>query len=423
MKLAVIGAGIAGIATAHELASDGHEVVVYERHQTVAEEGSFASAALLAPVWTGAPDGQAAEPPSLAACLGLRPGLQLAGVPGAGQWRWLWNRARAARAALRTDLGQHQLRLARYGQERLLALATQHELDHERQAGLLVLWRTEREHAQAQPGLRWLKEQGAVLRELGAAEARLREPALNPDTPLHAALELPGACAINGRQLALQLRDLARQRGVRFEFGCEVLAMAPGAEVRLDIRHPTQGQQAARFDAVVLCAALGSPALLQPLGRRLAMQPVWGYTLSAIVREPLDAPLASVIDARTRISISRLGQRVRVAGGQLLGSRAASRSPAQMRRLYRTLADWFPGAARLAGPQAAVQEWQGATACSPDGLPVLGESGLPGVWLNLGHGPHGWSTACGGARLLADRLRGAAPDIGLSPYTLLRSKA
>jgi D-amino-acid dehydrogenase len=40
---------------------------------------------------------------------------------------------------------------------------------------------------------------------------------------------------------------------------------------------------------------------------------------------------------------------------------------------------------------------------------VVGASGAPGVWLNLGHGASGWTLACGSARLLADALAGRAP--------------
>ncbi|HEX7638535.1 MAG TPA: FAD-dependent oxidoreductase, partial [Burkholderiaceae bacterium] len=44
MKLAVIGAGMAGVATAHALAGEGHQVAVFERRASVAEEASFAPA-------------------------------------------------------------------------------------------------------------------------------------------------------------------------------------------------------------------------------------------------------------------------------------------------------------------------------------------------------------------------------------------
>ena len=49
LKVAVIGAGIIGITTAYELASDGHQVQVLERRGAAAEESSFANAGVIAP--------------------------------------------------------------------------------------------------------------------------------------------------------------------------------------------------------------------------------------------------------------------------------------------------------------------------------------------------------------------------------------
>ena len=49
MKIAIVGAGIIGVTTAFELAADGHQVTVFERHGAVAEETSFANAGLVAP--------------------------------------------------------------------------------------------------------------------------------------------------------------------------------------------------------------------------------------------------------------------------------------------------------------------------------------------------------------------------------------
>src|SRR5690606_29266974 len=51
MNIAIVGAGVVGVATAHELLSDGHAVTVYEKRGTPAEEASFAPAGLVAAAW------------------------------------------------------------------------------------------------------------------------------------------------------------------------------------------------------------------------------------------------------------------------------------------------------------------------------------------------------------------------------------
>jgi D-amino-acid dehydrogenase len=57
------------------------------------------------------------------------------------------------------------------------------------------------------------------------------------------------------------------------------------------------------------------------------------------------------------------------------------------------------------------QHWKGARPMLPDGPPVLGPSGLAGIWLNLGHGSSGWALACGSARVLADSVAGRTPPL------------
>ena len=48
LRIAIVGAGIVGVTTAYELALAGHEVTVFEQRGSVASEGSFANAGLLA---------------------------------------------------------------------------------------------------------------------------------------------------------------------------------------------------------------------------------------------------------------------------------------------------------------------------------------------------------------------------------------
>lgn len=413
----MVGAGVVGTTTAFELTRDGHDVTVFERRSTVAEEASFASGALVAMGWTSPwnrPERSLSMPWS------SQPGgLKLARLPRGGEWRWLWRWLQAGQGARHAEQHRQMHQWVRYNQERLLAITEEQDLDHDRSQGMLVLWRTAREAEQARPAREQLKELGISCRELSAEQARALEPALSPETPLHGAIELAGEAAANCREFALSIRVEAQQLGCRFVFSTTVAAMEPhdqagGVNLRFSSgagAEPPAASELQRFDAVVVCAGVHSTRLLQPLGLRLPLQAVYGHSLSAAVREPLDAPLSAVLDAGHGVSIARLGQRIRVAGGSEFGAVPGELSKATLRRLYGVLSDWFPGAVRLGGPRGSVQEWQGAQATLPDGPPLLGATRLPGVWLNLGHGAAGWAMACGTARALADQMSGRAPEI------------
>ena len=113
------------------------------------------------------------------------------------------------------------------------------------------------------------------------------------------------------------------------------------------------------------------------------------------------------MDERYKVAISRLGNRVRVAGSAEIGGSLNRHDEGTLKTLHKVLHDWFPGAALM----AQAQVWKGARPMLPDGPPVLGASGQDGVWLNLGHGSSGWALSCGSARLLADQVVGRTPAI------------
>ncbi|MDP2988902.1 FAD-dependent oxidoreductase [Hydrogenophaga sp.] len=420
MKIAVVGAGVVGIACAHELSLDGHEVTVFERRSTVAEEASFASGALIAPGWTthwSPAERQLGWPWSTAT-----DGLQLARLPQGSDWSWLWQWRQAQKGPHLAAVQEQIHRLVRYNQERLQAITDQYQLEHDRSHGMLVLLRSEQDTRLAQAPLQQLRDLGLPVKTLTADEARGLEPALSTETALHSAVELGGEAVANCREFAVLLRAQAQQSGCHFEFNTivsRVEALTPaGFQLELvhTASHPNNDGAPARpqrFDAVVMCTGAASAGLLAPLGLKAPLQTVRGHSLSAAVREPMDSPQSAVLDARLGVSIARLGQRVRVAGGREWGRESSTPSKAGLQRLYRALSDWFPGAVRLGGPAGNVQEWCGAQATLPDGAPLIGASRVPGLWLNLGHGPCGWSMACGSARVLADQVGGRTPELTL----------
>lgn len=306
------------------------------------------------------------------------------------------------------------LRLAEYSTHRMRTLADSLHLEHERNRGFMVLMRTEREIKLMQYSLQIVRDAGLNFKTLTSEEARLVEPALNPASPLAQAIYFPDDEVGNCRQFSLLLKSEAESMGVVFRFNSDV---QPLSTVEPKIIRTSPQDKGEKFDAVVLCAGLASAQLIRPLGLRLPLAAVHGYTISAAVREPLDAPRSGVIDEQYKVAISRLGQRVRVSGGSELGGHAKRHDPSSIKTLYRVLDDWFPGSART---QDNVQIWKGTRPMLPDGPPILGASGISGVWLNLGHGASGWSLACGSARALADSVTGKRPDIDLQGLGLER---
>ena len=407
MKIAIVGAGIIGVTTAWELACDGHEVTVFERRGAAAEESSFANAGVVAPGYVTPWAAPGMRMKVLRSLLSNHGAIKVRWPLTARDLRWMsqWQRA----CKLETYLANRarMQRLAFYSRTRLHEITEARELSYERSDGYLVLLRSKRERKLVQPGLEVLRGAGSVFREIDADEARKLEPALSTDTELAGAIHLPEDEVANCRQFALLLKREAEALGAQFHFNCDIAPMSRAAPRSLSL---ATGSDAVSYDAVVVCAGVASAALLRPLGIRMPLAPVYGHSVTAQIREPLNAPRSAVMDERYKVAISRMGLRVRVAGSAEIGGSLDTMNPAALQTLYKVLHDWFPGAATL---QTGVQQWKGARPMLPDGPPVIGPSGVPGVWLNLGHGSSGWALSCGSARVLADLVAGQDAGIDL----------
>ncbi len=422
MKIAVIGAGIIGVTTAYELACDGHEVTVLEQRGAAAEESSFAIAGLVTTGYLAAWSAQTFPTRLMQQVLGRNAALKIILPLSSEDLSWVWQCYRARQPASRSLYWARLRQMALYSRERLHQLTTNLNLEYQRSDGSMVLLRSERDRNAIQPGLQMLRDSGVIFKELTPPEARKIEPALNPDTPFFGAVHLPNDEVGNCRQFALMLKKAAQRINVKFLFNATVTHIRPNGGIAISVGGESPPHQ---FDACVMCAGLASVRLLAPLGLKIPLRAVHGYSVSAAVREPLNAPRSAVIDERYKVIITRLGNRVRVAGSAEIGGSPDRKNANALQNLYQVLHDWFPGAAKLTG---GVQEWKGGSPMLPDGRPMIGASGIAGLWLNLGHGFNGWTLSCGSARLLADLINGKTPGLDvcgdeIEPAADLKSQA
>lgn len=406
----MVGAGLAGVTTAYELAALGWQVQVFERGGSVAEQASFASSALLSPFVPNLSDTTTQAPLA---------------------WRWRrWRAGRRGGEAPSTLATLSQLGLARTDE-----LRRSLGLDDEAADGLLVALVDAKRVAAAQARLDAWQAMGLAVELLDADQARRREPGLNVEAPLAGALALPHGGAGNARLFAQQLRQQAQHLGAAFRFHTTVRAIAADG-AGLTLRHeytppqdaPTRaaerdagdtlphlpGAQDERFDAVVLCNGLDAPALLgQRLpGFRLAAQHEASVTapLRLLEAHPELGPTAGWVDPSRGLTVTRIGQRVRVTGCMVVTGPKGKTSP-DFETLHRGLQHWFPGSVL----HSQVQHGQSRRAWVADGLPLLGAGGRPGLWLNLSPGGHGWGLACGAAQLLAQQIAGQTPALDIGP--------
>jgi D-amino-acid dehydrogenase len=410
MKIAVIGAGMAGVAAAQALASDGHEVTVFERRASVAEETSFAPAGIAA---AGLAAPWLPRPGRLQAMAGSADdAARLRGIGAAFAAPTLFGKGDGAEAARRAERALTLHKLLGAGVARIDALARDLSLDFERSNGLLLTLPDAATAAQAEIAAAWLAQAGETVEWADAARQRQIEPgrAVADDAPR--AVYLPNARVGNAREWTQLLRVHAQHLGVRFLFQHEVAQVTAGARPTVVFAAANEAARDATFDAVIVCAALESTRLLAPLGVKLPWRPIRGcsVTVAQHVREaaPDSGPRAALLDMRSGISISRLGARVRVAGGHEAAPAAVTPAAPPARKtlqpLYDAVDETFPGAVNW----QQAQVWQATRAALADGLPAVGASGVAGLWLNVGHAHHGWALSQAAAGLLCTMIAGEA---------------
>ncbi len=75
------------------------------------------------------------------------------------------------------------------------------------------------------------------------------------------------------------------------------------------------------------------------------------------------------------------------------------------------------------GKLKTIRTWTGFRAATPDKLPLIGPSEIPGVYLATGHEGLGITTSLATARLLSDQVLVRTPEIPFAPYLPSRMSA
>jgi D-amino-acid dehydrogenase len=226
-------------------------------------------------------------------------------------------------------------------------------------------------------------------------------------------LRLPGDETGDCFKFTQALAGMAAQLGVEFRNGVQIERLeAEGGAVKAV--HTSAGVLQA--DAFVMAMGSYSPLLLQPLGVRIPVYPVKGYSITMPVIDRSGAPESTVMDETYKVGITRLGERIRVGGtAELTGYdtrlREERRAP-----LVHAVSDLFPHG----GDLAKATFWCGLRPMTPDGTPLIGATPYHNLFLNTGHGTLGWTMSCGSARVLADVISGRSPEISLDGLTMAR---
>lgn len=415
MHVIVLGAGVVGAATALALAERGIEVSLVDARERVADDTSHANGGGLTPLhsepWNG-PD----LLPVLLKNIGRKDApwrLPPGRLPGLGRWglAFLAN----AQKKRFVDNARANIRLGLYSLAQLRRWRNQYDLQYaQTTVGSMQVYTDGRAFERALSLRRELIDGLGEVQPLAVDELVVREPALVPVAErLAGGLYYPEHESGDAAALASEAAKMAEQQGAHLHLGERVSAVM--VEKRRFVGLETSRGRI-QGDACVLAAGPETPHLLRPLGLKVPIEPVRGYSATFELDDGRGLPRLPLLDTARRFVTLRLGEtRLRVAGlADFAGHRRAI-PPARMDVLLDNARSLLPAVAEQLTP-AAGRSWAGLRPLTPDGRPLLGESGIDGLYLNAGHGSMGWTMACGSAQLIASLIVGNAPELDLSPY-------
>jgi D-amino-acid dehydrogenase len=407
MKVIVLGAGIAGVTTAWYLAAGGAEVTVLDRGAEPATETSHANGGHMstqsATPWMG-PAGvreffESRFTPE-------RP-IRLRHARDPGRLGWFARALVASRPSAYRRSTERLCALARFSREAFETVLEEQAIEAclERR-GRLSVYRGDRAFARA------AKHCDKAVEVLSKDEVITREPALaNANVRFAGALLYPGDATGDCRRFCIELADRAADIGVTFRYGesAQRLIVEDGR-----CRGAVSEREALHADGCVLALGATSPAFLRSSGIHLPMIALRGYTLTAPIGDAKGVP-GAFSDSERHLVFARLDERLRVAGMADFTGPAGGADPRRAVQLEHIVGEWYPRLSR-----AGVEHWSCLRPMTPDGPPILGKSGLPGLWLNTGLGPLGWTLGCGAGRIVADLVLGKKPPMPLDGLTLDR---
>lgn len=416
MHVMVLGAGVTGVTTAWYLRAAGYSVSVVDRQPGPALETSFAnggqisishpepwsspSAPLIALRWLGRADAP------LRMHLGTDP----------ARWRWLLGFLRECLPSRHRRNAEAIAALAVHSGRCLRELRARLGLEYDQQErGILHLFREASELRAARHKLELLNRHGIDARLCDRDECTEIEPALRAfSAQLAGALYAPGDESGNANRFTVALAAHACAAGVQFHYGTRIDRITHDGARATGVRiiHADGSADTLGADAYVLCLGSHGPGLVAPLGERLPIYPVKGYSVTLPLRDPARAPCVSLTDESRRIVCSRLGDELRVAGTAEISGYDASPDAARCAPLLKWVDTVFPGAADVAN----ARPWAGLRPCTPSNVPIIGCGRYTNLWYNTGHGSLGWTLACGSAQALVDLLAGKRAAVEGFPF-------
>lgn len=415
MRVLILGSGVIGTTVAYYLAREGHEVEVVDRQPGPGLETSYANAGEVSPGYSAPWAGPGVPLKAIQWMMMHHSPLVIKPMLDPAMWRWGLSMLRnCTEARYRVNKGR-MVRLAEYSRDCLKELRAEIGIQYDdREQGTLQLFRTQKQLDGTAKDIEILKEYNVPYQLLDRTGYLKYEPALaEVQDKFVGALRLPGDETGDCFKFTNTLAERAKALGVKFRFGVDIQSIERSGNRITGVR-TAEGVLTA--DRYVLALGSYSTQMLAPLGIRIPVYPVKGFSITLPITNASKAPESTIMDETHKVAVTRLGDRIRVGGTAQLSGFDLSLDEGRRRTLEFVVSDLFP----KGGDVSQAEFWTGLRPMTPDGTPILGETPIDNLLLSTGHGTLGWTMAAGTGRVMADLISGKKPEISMEGLTVAR---
>lgn len=391
-RIAVIGAGIAGITSAYYAAKAGYDVTVYDKESYPAMQCSFANGGQVSVsnsqtwnTWSNVVKGVKWLTRKDAPLL-IRPSLDF------DKAKWL---AKFLYHTATNDWARNTANTIRLGIE-ARSLYNQIDVDEDisydrLNKGILHIYKSQKEFAEA-ASLKELYEAYGCEWDIISDKNQLLsiEPALVKTQNLIGGIFTPSDWTGDIHKFCNTLQQVLQKKyNVNFFFNTEI----------------TSVDKLQDFDYIIVANGSFARHLSKTIGDNLPIYPVKGYSITIDINDLASAsacPYVSLLDDEAKIVTSRLGNALRVAGtAEIIGDNWDIRRD-RIEPLLKWVRDNFPDV-----NTRQYRSWACLRPMTPNMMPIVQQSRKnQKVFYHVGHGHLGWTLAPATAKNVISLING-----------------
>ena len=406
-KIAVIGAGIAGVTTAYALAKRGFKVTIIDSRRYPAMATSYANGGQLsasnAETWN--------TPKNIVS--GLKwmfkadAPLLFNPSPNIQKYKWMFGFLTETLRGTHKDNTLHTIELAKRARDVYFTIADEENIEFDLlKKGILRFYDSQKEFKEDAEKKSWIEQPGMEWEVMSPDEVVALEPSLttaNSKNKIVGGVYTKSDASGDIHKFCINLEKvLVEKYDVRVLTDTSVSNLSQRGHKILVEYDDGQNLDIEEYENVVICAGVNTQNFANKLGDSMNVYPVKGYSVTIDLKNEQSqegAPMVSLIDQPVKIVASRLGDKFRVAGtAELAGINTDIRQD-RIRPLLRWVKEFFPEVST-----ESYTPWAGLRPMTPNMMPLTHESKMPGVFYHTGHGHLGWTLSAATAEIVAEKI-------------------